>query len=142
MVSIRRNARQLSLVVLSLAAATLIAGVAAQVAASHTTTYPTGIQITTAQSDGGHIIVSGYISAENRKCLPDRLIKLYAVELSGAGGDTLTLLDTDRTSREGAWAAMADDYPSGAQIRAVVTKKNIGRRDHNHLCGRAEETAA
>ena len=109
---------------------------------AHTTSYPTGIHITTAQADGGHIIVSGYIGSQQAKCLSDRLVKLYAVEASDAGGDTLTLLDTDRTSRKGAWAAMADDYPSGSHLRAVVTRKDVGRREHKHLCGRAEVTAS
>jgi len=120
----------------------ILVGSGAAAAGAHTTTYPTGIQISAATSDGGHIIVSGYISSENPKCLGNRLVKLYAVEAADGGGETLTLLDTDRTSKHGAWAALADDKPSGGELRAVVTKRNIGPSGHKHVCARAEETTA
>jgi hypothetical protein len=107
---------------------------------AHEASYPTGIQISAATADDGHIIVSGFISSERQECLGSRLVKLYAVEPADGGGDILTLLDTDRTSENGAWAAMADDKPSGGELRAVVTKKVIRRQGHRHTCGRAEET--
>jgi hypothetical protein len=137
--SMRHEAATRRLISLAVGAAALV-GLGAGAAAAHTTSYSTGIQISAATADDGHIIVSGFVSSENQKCLGNRLVKLYAVEPADGGGQTLTLLDTDRTSQDGAWAAMADDKPSGGELRAVVTKKNIGRRGHKHICARAEQT--
>jgi hypothetical protein len=129
--------RRLSLLIASVSA---IVGVGTGVAGAHTTSYPTGIQFSAATPDDSHIIVSGFISSDRQECLGNRLVKLYAVEPADGGGETLTLLDTDRTSKHGAWAAMADDKPSGGELRAVVTKRVIRRQGHRHVCGRAEVT--
>jgi hypothetical protein len=73
----------------------------------------------------GDRVMFGTVDSPQGKCRSGRTVKVFVRRISAKGGGQLELLDTDRTSRHGAWAVRGNLFgvPS-AEIR--VPKKNLG----------------
>jgi hypothetical protein len=71
-------------------------------------------------------LITGTLDSNKGKCLRDRKVKLVT------GVSSVALLDTDRSSENGAWAVQAPIDEFGPTTRVKVAKKRIG----NDTCGR------
>ena len=83
------------------------------------------------------VLVKGYLGSPNAKCVPDRRVKLYAVEDSGtedSSDDTRKLVDRDRTSPNGRYL-LRSTVPAGTDYVTIrLTPANIGSSGHRHIC--------
>jgi hypothetical protein len=72
--------------------------------------------------DPDHCLYSGFITSPKHKCLPGRTVKMFALFM---GGDQ-KLVDTDRTSRHGAFAGIGQPSTVSAAKFKVLRKKVRG----------------
>jgi hypothetical protein len=84
----------------------------------------------------GDRLMFGTVDSSQGKCRAGRTVKVFVRRISKKGGGQLELLDTDRTSRHGAWAVRGNLFgvPS-AEIR--VPEKGLGHG--NGRCAAATE---
>ena len=99
-------------------------------AAAHNTSFETTILLAGTAGFVGddRVLVIGHLEAERKACLRGRTVELTVQR----NGET-KVLDTDRSSRKGAWATRGA-IASGTSPRARVLRKNIGPRRHRHIC--------
>ena len=117
-------------IVIGVAAAGVMA-LGAQSAAASTTRYPTTIEQGTSwfpTSDFQVIFFAGNVHSPKRACVANRTVKEIAVT-----GDQRVLIDTDRTSDNGAWATGGRIEGNPDELIAQVTRKRIGRH-HQNVC--------
>ena len=86
----------------------------------------------------GKVAVKGYLGSPNAKCVPDRTVKLFAVEDSGtpdeSSDDIQTLVDKDRTNLRGGYS-LRSTVPEGTDyVTITLTRENIGSPGHKHVC--------
>jgi hypothetical protein len=93
---------------------------------------PTTITRDAATTAGTVLEQWGHISSPNPKCLGGRLVRLFYTTPSGE-----KLVDTDRTSANGIWAAGGDNA-NFLGVRYKVTKRLIGHRGHRRTCAAGE----
>jgi hypothetical protein len=99
------------------------------VAQAHNTTFQTSVEFQTEYSDGGgETGLAGRVSSPRAGCVPDRTVKVFAIFNE--------LVDIARTSDNGAFAGVGD-FQLARDALAKVTRKNIGRSGHRHICGKA-----
>ena len=84
----------------------------------------------------GPTFIGGLVHSEKPGCIADRKVKLFAYFSEGTSkrGAEKVLIDTDRTSQNGAWAGYGD-FTGSIGAQATVVKKDIGPRRHDHVCG-------
>jgi len=105
-------------------------GVGTGLAAAHTTSYNSQIQIT--GSVGATVQdfqVYGEVHSPKGRCVPNRKVKIFSITPNG-----LKLIDTDRTSRNGFFFGGGNfgNEVNGARVKVV--RRDIGPRGHVHLC--------
>jgi hypothetical protein len=123
----RRKTVKLRILLGLTAIGVLLLGVAVAVAGSRP--IPTEVVFDHASCFRSRCIYSGYLdSPKLAKCRPHRKIKLYD---SPPNRESYRLVDTDRSSKHGAWAVRAVILSSPVKIKA--TKKRFGP-DHRP-CG-------
>ncbi len=90
-------------------------------------TFETSILPVTVSTVDSVRIVTGLVSSEKNKCVGNRKVKL----LVGNPDNGLVLLDTDRSSENGAWAVQAaiDEYFGITRVK--LAKADVG----NDTCG-------
>jgi hypothetical protein len=118
-----RHVRKLRLNFTLLVAAAIVAAVAATsaYAASISTQVEIGLIATRATGDN---VVVGIVKSPNPKCRRYRTVKLYKRVI---GTTSFTLVDTDRTSRHGAWAARGDvEDADRIKVSATRAKRHHG----------------
>jgi hypothetical protein len=105
-------------------AATVVA-VSLIVAAVASARVETTIEFRDSSGAPGDRLLFGTVDSPQGKCRSGRTVKVFVRRLPGKGGGPLELLDTDRTSRHGAWAVRGNLFgvPS-AEIR--VANKRLG----------------
>ena len=126
----------------AIAVAILVLGV--NTANAHETSFPSEIFIDEfiyAQASGD-TTSTGHITSPKEGCVPGRTVNFFAVSDAGTprdpSDDVRTLLDTDRTSLNGAYYVEGDS-PIGTDSWIVrVTRKNIGSSGHKHFCQSAD----
>jgi hypothetical protein len=99
-------------------------------AAAHTIHIPTTVQfVGETEGPAGNIGFYGFL-ATKKKCRANRTVKLVFHYSTGN-----EVVDVGRSSRSGNWGLSAD--PTGVDgAHVVVTKKNVGRHGHRHICNR------
>jgi hypothetical protein len=80
------------------------------------------------------VTVVGQVSSKASRCLADRRVKIFAIFHEGPK----ELVDIARTSDNGYFAGHAD-FTNARNALMRVTRKNIGRRGHRHVCGAASD---
>ena len=80
------------------------------------------------------LFVGGLVTSEKQTCVGQRTVKIFRLE-----GSSQSLVDTDKTSKGGAWSGFGG-FKGSDGVKAVLTKRNIGRRGHKHICKGASET--
>jgi hypothetical protein len=112
---------------------------AATAAEAHQTSYPTEIEVKYVQTGGAlrgsgfPLFVGGDVSSPRAACVPDRRVKVFGLTPAPRGFLVPVLIDTDRTSANGAWSGV-DDFAGMFGVKARVTKRNIGASGHKHIC--------
>ena len=100
-------------------------------ASANTIKYPSTIKQNTdwfPTSDPSVIFFAGNVHSPKRACVANRTVKEIAVT-----GDQRVLIDTDRTSDNGAWATGGRIEGNPDELIAQVTRKRIGRH-HQNVC--------
>jgi hypothetical protein len=84
--------------------------------------------------------VLGDLLSTPQGCLDDRRVRIY---FDYAGKPTeWVLVDVVRSGASGGWAGsgfMNDQFGFVSLIKAKLLPKDIGRRDHQHVCSRAAD---
>ena len=94
-------------------------------------TFETDLDIETSfetAGGSGQFLVAGVLGSEKAKCLAGRRIRLLADFTPMKRGSNAEVLDSARSSQNGAWgvqAAFADF--KGAELRVKVLKEDIGK---------------
>ena len=115
---------------LGVAAVTAALALAGGAATAHNTSLATTIAIDgNTLFDADHFLFYGHLESSRANCLKGRTVKL----LVERGGETMAL-DTDRSSRKGAWAVISSFEAGDSNSRVKVTRKNIGPNGHHHVC--------
>lgn len=110
---------------LALAAASLLA-IAIGAAVAHAATVNTTIEIRDLDTNDPHdATASGVIDSPRAKCLANRKVKFF----KNVNNDHFVLLDTDRTSKRGAWSARGDIENA---FGFPVLKVRVTRKTYNH----------
>jgi hypothetical protein len=111
------------------AIAALIFGVGSTPA--HTTHYSSEILLGVGSFGGGTDTAwYGNIQSPKDECRPRRTVKLFE-KVTGAD----TLLGSDKTASDSGYTIYTDGYPPpNGTYYTRVTRKNIGRRGHHHIC--------
>ncbi len=104
------------------------------VAEAHNMTFQTSVEFQTDYSAGNDAGVAGQVSSARPSCVPDRTVKVFAI----FADDSRELVDIARTSDNGAFAGVGD-FDNAVDALAKVTRENIGRSGHRHICGKASE---
>ena len=101
-------------------------------ASANTIKYPTTIDQGASwipnQSDPLVIFFAGNVHSPKHACVANRTVKEIAVT-----GDQRVLIDTDRTSDNGAWATGGRIEGNPDEVIAQATRKRIGRH-HQNVC--------
>jgi len=123
-------------IVSAVAVAGLVFGV--NIASAHNTSSPTEMFLDEISGQSGDVTATGHLDSPKAGCVPNRTVKLFAVSDEGTaqdpGDDERTLLDTDRTSLNGAFY-LEGSAPAGTDYFLILaTRKNIGSSGHKHLC--------
>lgn len=118
------------------AGAALIGG--AQTAVAHKSSSPTTVQFRgTEHTPMGTYRAFGDLQTRT-KCRTNRRVKIFFNYVQNDGSPTKwTLVDVDRSSRNGMWAGSGDLNESTGGVNAVkirATRKNVGPRGHRHIC--------
>lgn len=96
-------------------------------AVAHNKTFESTISIE--HNDAGAVL--GLVESRREACIANRKVKVFTY---GAGA-TKTLVDTDRTSANGAWSGFGD-FTDVDGFGAKVVKRKITRpKGHKHVCG-------
>jgi hypothetical protein len=95
----------------------------------HSSSIPTQVVIRSA-SIGSTVNATGVLTSPNRKCLPGRKVKVFALFESGPP----ELMGTDFTSHNGAWTAGGTPSSTASGTRVKALRKSIGRRHHRRAC--------
>ena len=99
-------------------------------AVAHTTSEPTEVVLVSyAQTPPGTYHVQGYLNTSS-KCRANRRVKIFFVY---SGSVVWTLVDEDTSSLNGNWAGSGPAKGSYA-TKIRVTRKNVGRPGHRHIC--------
>ena len=77
-------------------------------------------------SDDSDDVFTGNLNSPNRRCLPNRRVRMYKETGSG-----FKLVDTDRSSRHGAWATRGNLHGQ-PDLKFTVARRTYG----NLLCRR------
>jgi hypothetical protein len=112
----------------TLLAASAVLALDVGVAAAHTTSFESTVTIGVNQERKQYF---GTVSSPRAGCVPDRLVKLFRDE-----GQPDTLVGSDRTNETGRWRVATNVEP-GVAYYARVTRRDIGRPGHNHICNSA-----
>jgi hypothetical protein len=125
----------------ALCASALVIG-GAEAAVAHNTSTPTTVELYgTAHAPEGTYRAFGDLHT-SRKCRADRKVKVYFQYIPGSmrrgtSAPEWTLVDVDRSSRNGMWGGSGDLNDSTGGVNAVkirAARKNVGRRGHRHIC--------
>ena len=117
------------------AVAVLMLGAAT--AHAHKTSFETEVRIDAVYYSGPTVTVAGYVSSLKAECVPNRTVQLIAAEnlnTPDQSDDRRTVVDTDRTSLNGAYRVRGDRPPGTDYTYVRVTQKNIGSSGHRHIC--------
>jgi hypothetical protein len=95
---------------------------------AHRDSFPTNLRIEFV-AGGDPAFISGDLRSPRQGCLPDRTVKLIAIFDEGER----EVVDVDRSSRNGAWA-LKGSLSGAERAKVKVTKEDIGRSDHRHIC--------
>jgi hypothetical protein len=104
------------------------------VAEAHNMAFQTSVEFQTDYPAGNDAGVAGQVSSARARCVPDRTVKVFAI----FADDSRELVDIARTSDNGAFAGVGD-FDNAVDALAKVTRKEIGRSGHRHICGKASE---
>jgi hypothetical protein len=114
------------------------------VAAAHDTTFESSVSIDFVEGPpvkrgvSNPLFVGGFVFSKKDACIANRKVKLYVItnipeKRQGPTFDK-ELVDTDRTSDNGAWAGYGN-FVGADGAMAKVVKKDIGPKGHDHICG-------
>jgi hypothetical protein len=109
-------------------AATLVACGLLVAGASAFRSFSTQVTIKGTQGQFSDFYVFGNVTARHHKCVANRRVNVSKVESSPSGPVNI-LVDTARTSDNGAWAAHGD-FSGSAGVRATAVRRKFGRHHH------------
>jgi hypothetical protein len=110
--------RRALLTILALSAAFCLTAVFAGASVS----YRTHISLDTASFTGHRALFTGRLESQHGRCIARRKVKLFD-KFQGGGQK---LIDTDRSSKNGAWSGYGR-FPHLKQLRVRLPKKSLGR---------------
>ena len=124
-----------------LCAGTLLAG-GIEVAAGHTKATPTTVEMTGTDRGPDDTYRAFGDLLTTKKCRVDRRVKVFFNYVPGRGRRgpapvDWTLVDIDRTSRNGMWGGSGAIGGTSGGVDAVkvrAARKNVGPAGHRHIC--------